>query len=194
MKRIELIPGMFGTEFRPKRAIGLICGQMRPTTHDCEECGLNRNHGRRISGPAKHSDFMGGTGIKYPTARCECPRKENNLLCEKIVHNGGWYNMKGEKIGWGDLCQCDLLRIGKMVSGPFIVLQERESFWDVPKELDRNNPGMDYVRSKMTWATCESDIPIYVARYNEPEEPTEKKWGEMRFLEVSMRDVIRYGF
>lgn len=58
-------------------------------------------------------------------------------LCEeqtrfnKTVHNGGWYNAAGEKIGWGDLSNDDLRRLAaELPEGEiFVVLGEHDSFW-----------------------------------------------------------------
>jgi hypothetical protein len=68
----------------------------------------------------------------------------------KIVHNGGWYNKSGEKLGWGDLSREDFERISKELEHgeSFIVLNEQDSFWKFatmhggPKV---EAPGIDYV-------------------------------------------------
>jgi len=51
---------------------------------------------------------------------------------EKVVHNGGWYNSAGEKLGWGDLSVQDIGRIsrGLRKGELFIVLGERDSYWN----------------------------------------------------------------
>ncbi|MBU6427357.1 hypothetical protein KGQ27_03975 [Patescibacteria group bacterium] len=77
---------------------------------------------------------------------------------EQIVHNGGWYNKAGEKLGWGDLGPRDFLRVSnEMDDGDlFIVLPEQASFWNFVTrpgivggmsavKPDVNAPGVDYV-------------------------------------------------
>lgn len=48
---------------------------------------------------------------------------------EKLVHNGGWYNREGEKIGWGDLSLSDMENVQRHLEsgGVFIVLSETDS-------------------------------------------------------------------
>ena len=80
----------------------------------------------------------------------------------EIVHNGGWYNLAGEKLGWGDLAARDFVRI--LVEIPhgeaFIVLGEGASHWDFLRDfggkpeamaLDPAAPGIDYVLEHMRW-------------------------------------------
>lgn len=74
------------------------------------------------------------------------------------VHNGGWYNGNGEKIGWGDLSKSDLNKISKGLKPDevFIVLGEQDSFWKFVTRYgiigamcqvkpDEQEPGVDYV-------------------------------------------------
>jgi len=82
------------------------------------------------------------------------------MRADDFVHNGGWYNAKGEKIGWGDLSKEDLERITNRMAGQpfelFIVLGEHDSFWPFVTsvgpigslcgvEAKEKNPGLDYV-------------------------------------------------
>lgn len=47
------------------------------------------------------------------------------------IHNGGWYNAAGEKIGWGDLEDDDLQRLADAMPrhGVLFILGEQDSFW-----------------------------------------------------------------
>lgn len=49
----------------------------------------------------------------------------------ETVHNGGWYNATGEKIGWGDLNQDDIDQIAQRLpkDGVLFILGEQDSFW-----------------------------------------------------------------
>lgn len=72
-------------------------------------------------------------------------------------HNAGWYNIEGEKIGWGDLAELDLKIIsdGLETGEVFIILREVASFWKFVKQYgcvgslcgvspDMESPGLDY--------------------------------------------------
>lgn len=50
----------------------------------------------------------------------------------RICKNAGWYNKKGEKLGWGDLETNDLIRIASNLQDDelFIILPELKSYWD----------------------------------------------------------------
>jgi hypothetical protein len=88
----------------------------------------------------------------------------------QFVHNGGWYNKAGEKLGWGDLSVDDFMTIAlELEEGEvFIVLHERASFWqfvtrpgllgsDAQTAVDINSPGLDYVSENAAYiiAPCE---------------------------------------
>ena len=79
-----------------------------------------------------------------------------------MVHNGGWYNSAGEKLGWGDLAPEDFLRISaELEDGElFIILGEHDSFWNfvtsnpgpigscAKTEPTADAPGVDFVSDK----------------------------------------------
>lgn len=81
-----------------------------------------------------------------------------------IVHNGGWYNAAGEKIGWGDLEESDLKRLSDEMPrrGVLFILGEQDSFWKfvtynpgIIGDLCETHPseklpGMDYILDKAT--------------------------------------------
>lgn len=81
---------------------------------------------------------------------------------QSAAHNGGWYNGKGEKIGWGDLDYKDLWDIGRKMKEDesFIVLSESDSYWKFVSFPERSNPmktevaqkeqnpGLEYVASR----------------------------------------------
>jgi hypothetical protein len=70
---------------------------------------------------------------------------------DKFTHNSGWYNRKGEKLGWGDLNAKDFRRISNEIAKGemFIVLGEI----DVESRLrgtslDPKAPGIDYAADR----------------------------------------------
>ncbi len=153
--RVALTMGMFGTEMSPNRAaFGIACGQMRPTEHDCDICGLNRQWAKRVSGPVQEYYVRGHKEWNSPRAWCVCEGVKRPQ-CQKMTHNSGWYNDKGEKVGWGDLCTCDMARIARECGETFYILSESASYWDfqraqkngeVGPDATISNPGIEYVR------------------------------------------------
>jgi hypothetical protein len=76
----------------------------------------------------------------------------------KIGHNCGWYNKRGEKLGWGDLSATDLNKVAADLprGEVMVVLSEQNSFWnfvtqvgvigDLCKTESRAEaPGVDYI-------------------------------------------------
>lgn len=68
----------------------------------------------------------------------------------QLTHNSGWYNGLGQKLGFGDLSDDDVLRILCDIEPDeiFLVLSENDSFWRFGErdlELNMNAPGVDYV-------------------------------------------------
>ena len=79
----------------------------------------------------------------------------------EFVHNGGWYNRAGEKLGWGDLSLVDFQKIAEgLEEGElFIILAESDSFWNFVErpgiigsmavvKPTADAPGVDYVAEK----------------------------------------------
>jgi len=79
----------------------------------------------------------------------------------EIAHNGGWYNHRGEKLGWGDLAAVDFGRISRelMPDELFIVLGEQNSFWEFVEKIGAigsqctttptiEAPGVEYVTER----------------------------------------------
>ena len=93
-----------------------------------------------------------------------------NLECGQthargLIHNSGWYNVDGEKIGWGDLSVDDVKNImdGLEPYQVFIVLGEIESFWDFTRRVgmigSASKPGRKYVEEHMKYLIIkETDI------------------------------------
>lgn len=76
----------------------------------------------------------------------------------KMTHNSGWYNKKGEKLGWGDLSAENFNKISEEIEPNelFITLGEQASFWNFnstravkgiigEQQLTEDAPGIEYV-------------------------------------------------
>jgi hypothetical protein len=119
---------------------------------------------------------------------------------DDFVHNGGWYNRAGEKLGWGDLSPQDFQRISdKLDDGElFIVLYESDSFWNFvthnpgiigsmcATKPTVGAPGVDYVAKKCCYIIASHQL-YYVDRYGNLEEHTFERKG-LQFT-VLKRDV-----
>lgn len=99
-----------------------------------------------------------------------------------FVHNGGWYNRGGEKLGWGDLAPDDFLRISNELEDGelFIILYESDSFWNFVTRLgtvgsmaavepNMEAPGVDFVAEKCCYIVAKHRL-YYVDRYGNEEE------------------------
>lgn len=77
----------------------------------------------------------------------------NQLRADALIFNAGWFNSKGEKLGQGDLNAKDLQNISFDIetNEVFIALSEADTTWNLPSDLDRNAPGIDYVMSCARW-------------------------------------------
>lgn len=67
--------------------------------------------------------------------------QEGAMKTADFVHNGGWFNTKGEKLGWGDLSITDIQRIAECLQEGelFLILSERDSYWDHVKITTEGN-------------------------------------------------------
>jgi len=90
---------------------------------------------------------------------------------ENFGHNAGWYNKKGEKLGWGDLNKKDveMIQTSLQEGELFITLSEHDSFWKFVKSFgpigsmcttdqDEDNPGIDYVAEKSRYIIARNEL------------------------------------
>lgn len=111
-----------------------------------------------------------------------------------MVHNGGWYNQLGEKLGWGDLCPTDFKRIAaELEDGEiFIVLREDDSFRnfvthnpgtigsDCTTKPDAEAPGVEYVAEKCRFIITKSRL-YFVARHEYEEKNSDIRVNDLHF-------------
>jgi len=112
------------------------------------------------------------------------------------VHNGGWYNKAGEKLGWGDLSVKDMKYICDSLNADelFIILGEQESFWDFVSDLGHSAqtattrpeidaPGVDYVAEHALYILAKGKLHV-VAHYLQvkDDEPVQVRWDDDRQL------------
>ena len=84
-----------------------------------------------------------------------------------IFHNAGWYNARGEKLGYGDLNADDLLAIAQEIDEMFVVLPERASYWDFVMNKvqgDEYDPGIAYVAENAVGVIVSKTVYLYSAR------------------------------
>lgn len=121
---------------------------------------------------------------------------------EGFVHNGGWYNKQGEKLGWGDLSRADFLRISNKVADGelFIILRESDSFWKfvtrpgiigsmATVKPDVEAPGVDYVAEKCRYIIARHQL-YHVDRYGDSKEDIFERNGLLQF-KVLTRDAAK---
>lgn len=64
-----------------------------------------------------------------------------------LFKSAGWFNRKGEKLGYGDLSVQDLWSIANQLHDDdvFLALTEADTIWNIPSDLDKFKPGHRYV-------------------------------------------------
>lgn len=119
---------------------------------------------------------------------------------DEAAHNGGWYNAKGEKLGWGDLSFPQLLRISQEIpeGEVFYVLPESASHWDFvrwSKEKndisysiapDAQTPGVEYMHEKCRWVITRGRILEMVDSFY-----TDDRLGMHTYKDVTYASIKR---
>ena len=78
---------------------------------------------------------------------------------ERVVANAGWYNGRGEYVGFGDLSASDLVKLAQVlqVGEVFVVLSENDSFRNFVKGTDAYYA-----------AFCGGGVPIVPLNWQKP--------------------------
>lgn len=130
------------------------------------------------------------------------------MRCEgKLVHNGGWYNRNGEKLGWGDLSTDDFLRIRRDLPETelFVVLHEQESFWKFVTQVGWigsmcstkptvDAPGIDYVAEHCAFIV--SRVQLYHVEDDERFDSGYWDYYGLKFRRISheqAKNLLLYG-
>lgn len=138
-------------------------------------------------------------------------RRENNLFglgcgqmrANDMVHNGGWYNRSGEKLGWGDLSPEDFKRISEgLEEGElFIILYESDSYWRhvtfIPGPIGsmaktaptEEAPGVEFVSDKCAYVIGKGSLK-YVDPYGDATSKSTDIFG-LAFEVVSREEAKR---
>ncbi len=109
---------------------------------------------------------------------------------DDFIHNGGWYNKKGEKLGWGDLSVDDFRKISSNLVGSdlFIILNENAAFWNFVTHNpgftgamctvnpDAESPGFEYVAEKCIYVIAKYRF-YFVDRIGDTDGETIKRRG-----------------
>jgi len=87
--------------------------------------------------------------------------RHGQMRKKRIVHDGGWFDEFGKRLGCGDLSAEDFEMVRRELKGNemFVVLIEGDSFWNFrlrrkpalwksSTEVDEEAPGVDYVAKK----------------------------------------------
>ena len=110
--------------------------------------------------------------IPYFNLRC------GQMRWNDLVHNGGWYNKKGEKLGWGDISADDLIHLSNTLPEweEFYILPERASFWNFVNAIGTigsacttaptiDAPGIEYAKENCRWVISRGTIILEVDDY-----------------------------
>lgn len=126
--------------------------------------------------------FLGLYGSEFEPTGNLFGLRCGQMRTRRVVHNGGWYNRNGEKLGWGDLSNEDLRQIATGLEGGevFIVLPETESFWKFVKPAfhgptgslstptaEEAHPGKEYVSEHAILVVTRNQIYLMGHRHLE---------------------------
>lgn len=107
--------------------------------------------------------------------------KSSQMRSNDLVHNGGWYNREGQKLGWGDLSPRDLMYIAEVLKSDeiLIVLGEHDSHWNfvtfaddskgMPWKLGtekEHQPLLEYVLLKARWVIVPGEVFKMLTKYD----------------------------
>ena len=99
-----------------------------------------------------------------------------NCVVHDTVHNGGWYDLRGVKLGWGDLDPSNIeeLRTRVGADDALLVLHESASYWKFVTDIKgpaslgyvttddgEKHPGIDYVM-KHVFMVIHNNTVFYV--------------------------------
>jgi hypothetical protein len=118
----------------------------------------------------------------------------NQVRIDNAIQSGGWFNIKGDRLGAGDLTMEDMARIAKDIPEveAFIILNEADSTWNLPAHLDRTAPGIDYCISKAVWVIAKTNIGNLILRVRDDIQETEKDLVEkdgIKYLRITRADL-----
>lgn len=96
---------------------------------------------------------------------------EGSIRAMPVVHNGGWYNSEGIKIGWGDLDASDFNKIQSILKDNevFVVLNETDSYWNFVTKLadityfnevskEEKHPSKTYIAENALYVITKQDF------------------------------------
>lgn len=129
------------------------------------------------------------------------------MRADDFVHNGGWYNKLGERLGFGDLSHDDFRKISEELNKDelFIVLGESDSFWNF---VDHNPgligsmcgvkptaeaPGVDYIADKCAYIIGKNQL-FFVDRYGTRTEESFWSGNRLEFKvlsRVAVREMLK---
>jgi len=123
---------------------------------------------------------------------------DGQMRCPDTIHNGGWYNGRCEKVGWGDLNKEDFRRIkAELPFGEaFVVLCEDDSQqhrfeyncrWEPSlRGGDVRHPSVAYICAKALMVIANGKL--YMKRT--PQAVSDQDWLTKRFGEVQLVDTF----
>lgn len=84
----------------------------------------------------------------------------NQMRTDSLINNAGWFNIKGERLGSGDLSINDMQKISNEIDldEAFVILTEANSGWNMPSFLNESSAGFDYVIQNCSWMIARGKI------------------------------------
>lgn len=111
---------------------------------------------------------------------------------DSVLNNAGWFNEKGEKLGYGDINHNDLARIVSDMrkDEKFIVLPEFDTSWGLPKGADGNNPGYDYVIQHAAWVVLPNGVVLRARNFDKHLPPEKETKNKLTYQKLHYDDMF----
>jgi hypothetical protein len=148
----------------------------------------------------KAAEFVSSSGSRLKKTMYGLETDSNKTLfglvnaqfrADSVLNNAGWYNEKGERLGYGDLNHNDIAKIcvGLKPGEKFIVLGEFDSEWGLPKGIDRSAPGIDYVIQRSVWVILPATV-IKPRSFDKHLPPSKETVGRLSYQKMSHEDMF----
>lgn len=108
----------------------------------------------------------------------------DQIRTDSVINNAGWFNIKGQRLGSGDLSIKDLQLVSKTISNTeaFFVLSEADTTWNLSSDMDRTEPGIDYVIKNCVWVAGRLDNKNILVRVRD----------DISAQEEAIKDGVKY--
>lgn len=135
---------------------------------------------------------------------------EGAMASARLIKNAGWYNGRGDKLGWGDvgIKEAARLKAELPLDDPFFLLGEQDSYWSFvthntgiaqlnETSEDVDHPGFRYVMDHSRFIFFEGEVYAWQVPSRAGESKDYGYHGEFMVMGISQDDLrqklMRFG-